>query len=69
MRGTVLKRHNLIVEIDKVHRLRRQLKARSQAVTTPWDKKKLEALATSLRKNRSLLFKAEARMREEEQQR
>jgi len=48
---------------------RRQLKARSQAVTTPWDKKKLEALATSLRKNRYLLFKAEARMREEEQQR
>jgi len=38
-------------------------------VSTPWDKQKLEALATSLRKNRSLLFKAEARMREEEQQR
>ena len=46
---------------------RRQLKPRRQAVSTPWDKQKLEALATSLWKNRSLLCKAEARMSEEEQ--
>ena len=31
MRGAVLKRHNLMVEIDKVRRLRRQLKARSNS--------------------------------------
>ena len=46
MRGTVLKRHNLIVEIDKVHRLRRQLKARSnsEAVRMAIDRE----LATSM---------------------
>ncbi len=49
-------------------RRRRQLKARSHAVRTPWYKKKLEALATSLWQNRYLLFKAEARMSAEEQQ-
>ena len=47
---------------------RRQLKARSQQVLTPWYKKKLEALATSLWKNRYLLFKADSRMSVEEQQ-
>ena len=46
MRGTVLKRHNLIVEIDKVRRLRRQLKARSnsEAVRMAIDRE----LATSM---------------------
>ena len=45
---------------------RRQLKARSEAVTTPWYKRKLEALAKSLWENRYLLFKAEERMNEQE---
>lgn len=49
-------------------RRRRQLKARSHKVRTPWYKKKLEALATSLWKQRYLLFKAEAHMTTEEQQ-
>jgi len=48
---------------------RRQLQARRPAGTTPWDKKKLEAWATRWWKHRSLLCKAEARMREEEQPR
>jgi len=47
---------------------RRQLKARSQEVLTPWDKKKLEAVAQSLGEQRSLLFKAAERMTAEEQQ-
>jgi hypothetical protein len=47
---------------------RRQFKARSHEVRTPWYKKKLEALATRLWKNRYLLFKAEAPMTPEEQQ-
>ena len=46
---------------------RRQLKARSQEVLTPWYKKKLEALAKSLWAQRYLLFKAEERMTAEEQ--
>jgi hypothetical protein len=46
---------------------RRQLKARSQEVLTPWYKKKLEAWATRLWAQRSLLFKAEERMSAEEQ--
>lgn len=38
-------------------------------VTTPWYKKKLEALATGLWENRYLLFKADERMSEEEKER
>ncbi len=45
---------------------RRQLKKRSTTVTTPWYKKKLEALASSLWKNRYLIFKADERLSEEE---
>lgn len=45
---------------------RRQIKANSTEVRTPWYKKRLEALATSLWENRYLLFKAEAHMSEEE---
>lgn len=37
---------------------RRQLKARSEEVTTPWYKKKLERLAKSMWENRYVLFKA-----------
>lgn len=48
---------------------RRKLRARSQEVTTPWYKRKLAALAKSLWENRYLLFKADERMSEEEQQR
>jgi len=47
---------------------RRQLKKRSETVTTPWYKKKLEALATSLWKNRYLLFKADERLSDEERE-
>ena len=47
---------------------RRQLKKRSEKVTTPWYKKKLEALATTLWKNRYLLFKADQRMSDEEKE-
>ena len=45
---------------------RRQLKKRSEMVTTPWYKKKLEALAQSLWEHRYLLFKADDRLSEEE---
>lgn len=48
---------------------RRQYKARSEQVSTPWYKKKLAALAKSLWDNRYVLFKAEARMSEEEKER
>ena len=48
---------------------RRQLKKRSEKATTPWYKKKLEALATTLWKNRYLLFKADPRLSEEERAR
>jgi len=48
---------------------RRQIKARSQEVSTPWYKKKLEALAKSLWENRYVLFKAEERLSEEEKER
>lgn len=48
---------------------RRQLKQNSAEVSTPWYKKKLEALAKELWENRYLLFKAEARMSEEEKER
>src|SRR4029450_3958213 len=48
---------------------RRQLQARSQAATTPWYKKRLEALAKSLWENGYLLFKAEERMSDEEKER
>jgi len=48
---------------------RRQIKANSADVTTPWYKKKLEALAKSLWENRYLLFKAEARLSQEEKER
>ena len=48
---------------------RRQIKARSQQVSTPWYKKKLEALAKSLWENRYVLFKAEERMSEQEKAR
>jgi len=47
---------------------RRQLKKRSETVATPWYKKKLEALATTLWKNRYLLFKADERMSDEERE-
>ena len=47
---------------------RRQFKKRSEKVTTPWYKKKLEALASSLWKNRYLLFKADERLSEEEKE-
>jgi hypothetical protein len=47
---------------------RRQLKARSQEVLTPWYKKKLAALAKSQWEQRYRLFKAEERMTAEEQQ-
>jgi len=48
---------------------RRQIKANSEQVSTPWYKKRLEALAKSLWDNRYLLFKAEARLSEEEKER
>ena len=38
---------------------RRQIKANAEQVTTPWYKKKLEALSKSLWENRYLLFKAD----------
>jgi hypothetical protein len=47
---------------------RRQIQASSQAATTPWYKKRLEALAKSLWENRYLLFKAEERMSDEEKE-
>lgn len=46
---------------------RRELKGRSEDVTTPWYKKKLEALAKSLWEHRYLLFKAEENLSKEEQ--
>jgi hypothetical protein len=46
---------------------RREIKKRSEKVTTPWYKKKLETLAVALWDNRYLLFKAEQRMTDEEQ--
>ena len=49
-------------------RHRRQLKKRSETVTTPWYKKKLEALATTLWENRYLLFKADERLSDEERE-
>ena len=48
---------------------RRDIKARSEEVETPWYKKKLETLATSLWKNRYVLFKADERLSEEEKER
>jgi len=48
---------------------RRYLKTRSENVTTPWYKKKLETLAVDLWENRYLLFKAERRMTDEEKER
>ena len=45
---------------------RRQLKKRSEKATTPWYKKKLEALATTLWENRYLLFKADQRLSDDE---
>lgn len=47
---------------------RRQIKQSSEQATTPWYKKRLEALAKSLWEHRYLLFKAEERMSEEEKQ-
>ena len=46
---------------------RRELKGRSEVVTTPWYQKKLEALAKSLWEHRYLLFKAEENLSKEEQ--
>jgi hypothetical protein len=48
---------------------RRQLKANSEQVSTPWYKTKLEVLAKSLWENRYLLFKAEERLSQEEKER
>lgn len=47
---------------------RREINARGEQAATPWYKKKLEALADRLWKNRYLLFKAEQRMSEEEKE-
>jgi len=47
---------------------RREIKKRSEKVTTAWYKKKLETLAVALWENRYLLFKAEQRMTDEEQE-
>jgi hypothetical protein len=47
---------------------RKQIKANSEEVTTPWYKKKLEALAKSLWENRYLLFKSEQRLTAEEKE-
>jgi hypothetical protein len=47
---------------------RRQIKASGEASTTPWYKKKLEALSKSLWENRYVLFKAEERMSEQEKE-
>ncbi|OAD18985.1 hypothetical protein THIOM_005407 [Candidatus Thiomargarita nelsonii] len=48
---------------------RRDIKKRSEKVTTPWYKNKLETLALSLWDNRYLLFKAEQRMSDDEKER
>ncbi len=48
---------------------RREIKKRSDKVTTPWYKKKLETLAVELWNNRYLLFKAEQRMTDDEKER
>jgi hypothetical protein len=48
---------------------RRQLKANSEQVSTPWYKTKLEVLAKSLWENRYLLFKADERLSQEEKER
>jgi transposase-like protein len=45
---------------------RRQIKANSEEAKTPWYKKKLESLATSLWENRYLLFKSWERLSKEE---
>jgi transposase-like protein len=47
---------------------RRQIKANAEQVTTPWYKKKLEALSKRLWEHRYLLFKAEERMSDEERE-
>mgnify|MGYP001558540879 CR=1 FL=1 len=47
---------------------RREVKGRSEEVTTPWYKKKLEALAKSLWENRYVLFKADEQLSEEEKE-
>jgi len=47
---------------------RRQIKASAAESMTPWYKKKLTALATSLWENRYLLFKADERMTDEERE-
>lgn len=48
---------------------RRDIKKRSEKVTTPWYKNKLEALATDLWEIRYLLFKASPRMTDDEKER
>ena len=47
---------------------RRDLKQRSEAVSTAWYKKKLEKLAQSLWEHRYLVFKADERLSEEERE-
>jgi len=47
---------------------RREVKARSQEVSTPWYRDKLETLADTLWKKRYLLFKSDERMSSEEKQ-
>jgi len=47
---------------------RREVKARSQEVSTPWYRDKLEALAKTLWKKRYLLFKSDERMSPQERQ-
>jgi hypothetical protein len=47
-------------------RRRRQIASNAKEVATPWYKARLKALASSLWKNRHLLFKSEKRMSDEE---
>jgi transposase-like protein len=47
---------------------RKQIKASSEEVATPWYKRKLEVLAKSLWENRYLLFKSEERLTAEEKE-
>jgi hypothetical protein len=49
-------------------RLPTDVRSKSEKVTTPWYKKKWETLAVALWENRYLLFKAEQRMTDEEQE-
>ena len=48
---------------------RRQVNQRTEEVSTPWYKKKLQVLAQSLGEDRDLLFKADERLRAEEKER